>query len=68
MTSTAPTEAPASTDLDELVHLFCTCSPEWSICGQDVTDDEVIEGEDSPDDCIVCVDLSALGCPRCGAP
>jgi hypothetical protein len=56
-----------SGDRDGLLHIVCSCSPNHSLCGRNglTGEDSPVELEE-PDDCLVCVDLNALKCPRCG--
>jgi hypothetical protein len=67
MTTLAPAPAPQETstdDGDELGHYWC-CIPDTAVCGADLTDVE--EGEGDPQvNCVVCLDLVKLPCPRCG--
>lgn len=66
MTVTAPAVEPTHTEADDdLTHIFCACSPDWALCGRDVSDHEVTD-EHSADDCVVCLDLEFTQCPRCG--
>lgn len=67
MTITDPVEAPAPTATDDdLTHMFCPCSPDWSLCGQDVSDVEAVSEWADEDECVVCLDLEWQPCPRCG--
>ena len=50
----------------DIEHYCCDCSPDIALCGADLEGAEFLEIEDSPDDCVVCVDLKDKTCPRCG--
>lgn len=52
---------------DDLDHLFCCCSPDLALCGTDISDEPVCEDDEDQDNpCVVCVDLEAAICSRCG--
>lgn len=53
---------------DDLIHIICDCDPNRSLCGKDTTDREDMGPAHVilPDDCLVCLDLNGLACPRCG--
>ena len=62
-TQTAP--APTDTPLDEVTtHVYC-CTPDWALCGHDISQDPEVDGP-TPTDCIVCLALEPQPCPRCG--
>ena len=46
-----------------ILHYYCECDPDRALCGLDITD--FPETEHEPE-CVVCVDLGDLRCPRCG--
>lgn len=66
MTATALHRAPDSTSNGpgELDHLFC-CDPDTALCGADISD-TVYGAGDGETTCVVCADLEATACPRCG--
>lgn len=47
----------------ETVHIFCPCSPDMALCGEDLSD---VPFDDGDDVCVVCADLDRLPCERCG--
>ncbi len=55
----------------DLNHLFCiNCYPDADVyciafCGLDVTDEPWITSSDVVD-CVVCLDIGKLPCPKCG--
>ena len=50
----------------DMEHYCCDCSPDIALCGANLEDAEYLEIADSPDDCVVCVDLKDRPCQRCG--
>ena len=63
-------EKPDTTGNDfgnDLEHYCCTCSINVAFCGADLSDAEYVEYEETPDDCVVCVELKDRPCERCGA-
>lgn len=55
-------------DDDTIEHYYCSCSPNVSLCGLDVSDANDHTDMDTPleDDCVVCVDFLETPCERCG--
>jgi hypothetical protein len=50
---------------DDTCHLFCCCSPDIALCGEDIADEPIDEsGED--DDCLRCVAIRYAVCILCG--
>lgn len=51
---------------DELTHLYCDCDDAVALCGGDISGNNRVEW--MPDEilCVVCDDLDALDCSRCG--
>lgn len=60
----APTAVSLDDD-DDFTHMVC-CDPNVALCGADVTTAQVVDASPAEDECIVCVDLDRLPCPRCG--
>lgn len=48
---------------DEMVHLFCQCSPERALCGKDLSTATLCDEET---ECIVCAEFERVPCERCG--
>lgn len=63
-TMTAPAPVRPKAD-DQLVHLFCDCTPDDSLCGLDISDATY---NDNPADpvCVVCDDFVDEHCKECG--
>lgn len=52
---------------DDLDHLFCCCSPEVALCGAALDEvDQCEDDEEQEHPCVVCADLVAVQCARCG--
>lgn len=81
MTLLGHAEAPVITDefqrwlatghLDALqdedpVHLFCCCSPNVSMCGEDASDYETVDFDDFDSECERCKDIAKEPCILCG--
>lgn len=62
ITEQRPTASPSDTD-DAIVHLYCECDPNISLCGIDVTDDPEYPSAEAS--CVVCIDLDEWVCERC---
>lgn len=66
-TQTLPAPVAAPSDVDNLVHICCPCTPLLSLCGvQFATDSPEIPWDEYDNDCIVCQDWRGGVCPRCG--
>ena len=62
---TLPAPAVEQTDRSDIDHYVCECDPDTALCGFDVSEQDWLPPEPTPNDCVVCLDL--LGqCPRCG--
>lgn len=65
LTAPAPTTVPGR--VSDLDHYCCPCSPDRGLCGTDLTDFTFVPCvSNSPDLCMVCVDLADSPCDRCG--
>lgn len=53
-------------DDDGLEHYCCRCNPDIALCGVDLEDAEYLPPGESPNDCVVCLDLKDKPCSRCG--
>lgn len=51
---------------DDLVHVHCPCTPEWTLCGVETGDGPVMS-DATEVTCVVCADLDDEPCARCGA-
>lgn len=58
---------------DDLDHIYACCNSDLALCGADLSDvpfadDDGPNWEDTPDTCVVCLDLEAQGhCPMRGS-
>lgn len=52
---------------NDLVHAYCDCNENISLCGLDVTDHTEVDDWPEERDCLVCWELEKLPCERCGA-
>lgn len=53
-------------DDEELIHLYCKCSPQVSLCGLYSDGDTEYIDDEGETGCVVCADLEHAMCPRCG--
>lgn len=61
MAAVLPVAAPRSIASGGVDHLYC-CDRSLALCGADITDTSEVDDAD----CVVCLDLDRLPCPRCG--
>lgn len=67
MDETSVKPSNTSSDDDDLDHIYCECDENISLCGIDLTGVEEIDKDaETPDDCVVCIDLRDRPCQRCG--
>ncbi|MFC8465978.1 hypothetical protein [Streptomyces sp. NPDC057250] len=53
---------------DDLEHAACPCNEDVALCGADVSSTPWADKDRPPVNlCVVCADLVALPCPKCGA-
>ena len=49
----------------ESIHIVCSCDFDVALCGADVSGRPLRDMKPHPNDCLICLDLQPMPCPRC---